>query len=94
MINKIGGPSPDRFALRRELDGVYRVDGRMIPVCDHCFGAIDDRESVVPIHDLKDVSVSLLGGHLGVHVKQGELELPIRAQTLDAVSDSIVILAR
>mgnify|MGYP006873511011 CR=1 FL=1 len=72
----------DRFALRLEPNGVYRVDGRVIPVCDNCtnnVGADDDSQSIISIHGRQDVCVGLLGAVIGMDVEKRVLELPIRA---------------
>ena len=56
---------PDRFKLRLEPDGVYRVDGRVIPVRDETardVGGVDNGESVVGVKCLGDMMPSGLGG--------------------------------
>lgn len=59
-------PGPDRFALRLGPDGVYRVDGRVVPIReDGAESRIDDREPVVGVHrgidDRKDSGWAKLG---------------------------------
>ncbi len=44
----------DRFQLRLEPDGVYRVDGRVIPVRDNAILGVDDRKPVVLVHRGQD----------------------------------------
>ena len=59
------GDGPDRFELRLEPDGVYRVDGRVIPVRDETArdaGGVDNGESVVGVKCLGDMMPSGLGG--------------------------------
>ena len=68
-------PGPDRFALRREPNGVYLADGRVIPVADNSASGIDDGQLVVPIHSGSDGGVSLIGAALGVNVEERKLEL-------------------
>lgn len=66
MFEQIGGPSPDQFPLWRQPDGIYGVNGRLVPSTDETALSVDDRESVKGIHNLGDVGVGLLGaeGHL------------------------------
>ncbi len=56
MYESLTGDGPDRFALRRGPDGVYLVDGRVIPVADNSAGGVDDSKPVVGIH-VRDYSV-------------------------------------
>lgn len=61
------------FALRRDPDGVYRIDGRVIPVRDDgaCAEvAVDHRKAIIPIHDRLNDSERLSGSVLGVNVKE------------------------
>ena len=71
LSNRIGG-GPDRFELRLEPDGVYRVDGRSIPVADNRAGqarGVDDGKSVVGVKNLSDIPPSLLGGNPTMNVE-------------------------
>ena len=80
--NQLGNSRHDRFALRREPNGVYRVDGRVIPVCDdraESVGGNDDGESVVCVHDAQDMRISRFGSVLGMNVEERVLELPVRS---------------
>lgn len=68
-----GDGNASRFALRLQPDGVYRVDGRVIPVADHSakpVGCIDDSESVIGIHGCMNVCVGVLGRVGAVHIEQ------------------------
>lgn len=67
----IGGDgNAERFALRLVPDGVYRVDGRVIPVCDNAVLSVNDSQPVVSVHNSKNVGIGLLGSQLGVNVKE------------------------
>ena len=61
---------PDRFALHLGPDGVYRVDGRIIPSTDHPAHGVDNDQFVVKIHRGVHQRESL-GGIVGrVHIEQ------------------------
>lgn len=69
----LGDGNWNRFALRREPNGIYRVDGRVIPVCDEGaepIGTVDDRQSVVRVHNTPNIGVSLLGSVAGMNEEQ------------------------
>jgi hypothetical protein len=63
-------PSPDRFTLCLGPDGVYRVDGRVIPSADHPSHRIDHNELVVVVHGSADQGKGILGRVGRVHVEQ------------------------
>lgn len=67
---QIGGPRPDRFELRLGPDGVYRVNGRVIPIADDAAKGVDDCQLVPEIHLRADQRVSRSGVCLGVNVEQ------------------------
>ncbi len=63
---------PDRFKLWREPDGVYRVDGRVIPVADNSakeISTVNDGKPVVSVKRLCDMGVGVLGRQPTVDVK-------------------------
>lgn len=62
--------SADRFALLRKPDGVYLVDGRLVPVRDDGAVGFDYGEPVVAIHDAEHGGVGVCGAVLGAHVEQ------------------------
>ena len=70
MFQQIGGDASDRFALREDPDGVYRVDGRVIPVRDEAAVRDDNGEPVVGVQRLSDMGVGRLGREAGVNVEQ------------------------
>ena len=70
MVEQIGGPTVDRFELRREPNGVYHVNGRVIPVSDDSIRTIDHGKSVVPVHDLQYSRIGLVGVERCVDVKK------------------------
>ena len=71
MFEPIAGDgNAARFALLREPNGVYCVDGRTIPVRNDAPDSIYDRESVCRVHRPVDDVKRLLGAVLGVHKKQ------------------------
>lgn len=57
--------------LRRSPDGVYHIQGRVIPVRDNAALGVDNGQPVVGIHDGKDVCMGLLGSQVSVDVKEG-----------------------
>ena len=65
-----GDGNAARFALTLCPDGVYRVDGRVIPVRDDSALSVDDGQPVVSIERKEDVSIGGLGSVLGVNVKK------------------------
>lgn len=79
MTNKfkpIGGVEPQSdvtigridAVLRLTPDGIYRIDGRVIPVGNHAGLCVDDGQLVSGIHDTINNSVGLSGAVLGVDV--------------------------
>lgn len=71
----IADSQTDRFALTRGPDGIYLVDGRVIPVADHARAGVNDGQPVVGIQGHRNPSVSLVGVHIGADVEQRKLEL-------------------
>ena len=69
MPVSLPAPSVDRFALRLRPDGVYFVEGRVIPVRDESSLALDNGEAVVRVHDRVDPSKDLGWGVLGVQIE-------------------------
>lgn len=65
----------DCFCLSLGPDGVYRVDGRVIPVRDEARIGVDHSKPVVPIKNLSDMGVGLLGRHSRADIEQRQLEL-------------------
>ena len=65
-----GDGNAERFALRREPNGVYLVDGRAIPSTDNATGSVNDSESIIDIHVLDDMGVGLLGSQIGVDIEK------------------------
>lgn len=59
-----------RFDLRLGPDGVYRVDGRIIPIADNSTLGINNSKPVIGVHGLANMSISQAGVELGVDVKQ------------------------
>ena len=70
MGNQIGGGAVDRFALRREPNGVYFVDGRTIPVRDNGAISLNDSEAVIGVHNGNNAGVGIGGAKLGVHIEE------------------------
>lgn len=72
---KAPGPvelAPDRYDLTLGPDGVYRVDGRVIPVRDDrakVIRAVDDRKLVVGVHGGVYDGERLVGAVIGMNVK-------------------------
>ncbi len=69
---------PDRFELRRGPDGVYRIDGRAVPIADESSEgrvAVDDRQSIVRVASLPNMGVGFLGVARGMDVKERKLKL-------------------
>ncbi|KEY05144.1 hypothetical protein [Brucella inopinata] len=56
--------------LRFTPDGIYRIDGRVIPVGDDPALSIDDRKFVSSVHSGTDNGISLGGAVLGVDVPE------------------------
>lgn len=65
-----GDGNAARFALRRGPDGVYRVDGRVIPVCYDAAGCVDDGKPVVAVHSGINDMKRRGGAVLGVYVEE------------------------
>ena len=68
-----GDGNRGRFALRREPDGIYLVDGRVIPVRDDSAKGgvtIDYSKPIVGIHGSEDSRINFSGSQLGVNVKK------------------------
>lgn len=82
----------DRFALLRKPDGVYLVDGRLVPVRHDSAVCLDDGQPVASVHGLDHDGVGLGCAVLGAHVEKRELELMPAAKRLDCVSDGVVVL--
>lgn len=68
---QIGGPTPDKYALRHRPDGIYCVDGRVIPSANNASRSVDDRDLVVGITGGVDDVKRFRGGVLGVDIEQG-----------------------
>lgn len=65
-----GDGNSGRFALLLEPDGVYRVDGRVIPVCDKAAISNDHSKPVVVVHDADNCVVGLLGSQFSVNIEK------------------------
>lgn len=71
------GTQPNEYRLVGKIDGslwlmpngVYRLDGRVIPVGDDTAISDDHSQLVVGVHRGEDMSVGLLGSQLGVDIK-------------------------
>ena len=61
---------PDRFELRREPDGVYRIDGRVIPSAYDASLCVDHCDPVVGVHNGKNKVRGLVGVVGRVHIEQ------------------------
>ena len=57
----VGDGGAERFALRREPDGVYRVDGRVVPIADDTTLGVDDRQAVVGVQRGSNMGVGRFG---------------------------------
>jgi len=64
-----GDGNDDKFSLRRMPNGVYCVDGRIIPVADDAARRVNNGESVVNVSDRSKSRKHLRGSKLGVDVK-------------------------
>lgn len=58
-----------RWDLTLNPDGVYRVDGRVIPSADHPAFRVDDGEPVVGVHSGIDNAEGLGWAVLGAHIE-------------------------
>lgn len=54
-----------------EPNGVYRLDGRVVPVGGNPAMGIDNSELVVPVDSGGDVGERLRGAELGVNIPKG-----------------------
>lgn len=78
MTSRAIRDEPDRFALRREPDGIYRVDGRVIPIRDDGSNVIfcyNDGELVVAVHTVPHPQSDLAIGTLKSIERQSGLKL-------------------
>lgn len=69
----MGDGNSARFELMCEPDGIYRVDGRVIPVADDCaqpISCVDHRKTIVRIHRLPYEGVGVLGRIAAVDVEK------------------------
>lgn len=69
------GTGLDRFKLHTGPDGVYRIDGRVIPIRDDgpkVVGGIDNGQAVVGVHDHSHAVIGLVGRQRGVDVEKRE----------------------
>ena len=57
-------------SLFLEPDGVYRIDGRVIPVGNDTTLRVDDGKLVLGVHDGADDGVGLSGRAIGVNVPE------------------------
>lgn len=87
-----GDGGSGQYVLRRGPDGVDRIYRRLVPCRHDAAAGIDDGKFIIPVHSGSDTRKGLLGGKLGAHVEQRELELMPNAERFDAVSDGVVVL--
>ena len=74
-------------------DGVYLRDGRPIPGADNSSLGVDHRQPVVGVHNGDDLGKGILGAERGADVEKGILELVPLPESLDSVSDGVVVLS-
>ena len=68
-----GDGNAKRFELRCDPNGVYRVDGRVIPVAHdstEITGSVDYGEPIIRIHNPDHLGIGLCGSVLGVNVEK------------------------
>ena len=71
-FSAIGGPAyEDRFKLTLGPDGIYRVDGRVIPAADHPAYRVDNGKPVIGVHGGVDNLKSPMGAVIGMNVPKG-----------------------
>lgn len=67
-----GNAIDDRFALSLGPDGVYRIEGRMIPIRDdraEPVSTVDDCQPIIPIHCAENMGICH-GGIIGrMHIE-------------------------
>jgi len=86
--------APDRIRLRLEPNGVYFVDGRVIPVRHDACGSVDNGKAIVPVHDGCNLREGLLGSLSRMDVEQRKLELVPPTKIFDPVAHRFIVLSR
>ncbi|WP_424982109.1 hypothetical protein [Maritalea sp. S77] len=71
MFKPISGDgNAERFTLRPMPNGVYSIDGRLIPIRDDSARSLNDSKSVVGVYSARNMGVSLGGAAAGMDVKE------------------------
>jgi len=74
-------------------DGVYLSDGRPIPSADNTSLGVNHRQPIVGVHNGDDLGKGILGAEQRIDVEEGVLELVPLPESLDSVSDGVVVLS-
>lgn len=60
----------DRFELRRMPNGIYCIDGRIVPVRCDASDCIDDNQLIVRVNESGNMGKRLTGVKFGAHVEK------------------------